>query len=216
MTAEEGEESEQYELTDCISLLMMPASPLASENSFLVYNPGSEKCGLTLRVAGEANGGKVTFANEATGQKCTLSGFTASVTSDVGKWIEVNGETLQVKLKGAATAEAGYIYHDDGYIFLRPADAEKGIAVEYKKGSGTITSLDGQFREDMLGKYIYLDSGWRKIDYVYSEDKIETVWRAEANGSEDTIVAAMNRITVTKDSGVNLSMLEIDYKPKVR
>lgn len=211
-----GDTSGAYEETGLLPEDMMPAAPTPDAETFMVYNPGTEKCGLILKLGGETGKKTVTFTNEATAQKCTVTGLTDVLTTDSSMWVEVDGERMQTRYGGAATSEINYLYHDDGYITLVPAEPVKDLAVAYEAGSGTVRSLDGSFEKDMEGKYIYVEGDWRKVSLVRDEWEMETIWRAAATGSESTTVAAVNRITITRETGATLSRIDIDYQPKVR
>lgn len=75
-TADSDDGSGLCDTTDVIPADRMPAPPKVDDNVFLVYNPGTRRCGLNLRVAGDSGEGKINFHNETTNQSCTLLGLT--------------------------------------------------------------------------------------------------------------------------------------------
>ena len=123
---------------------------------------------------------------------------------------------MQVFWKGEATSEIDYSYHDDGYISLAPAEpVVKDVEVTYSRSSGTVRSA-GAFHESMTGQYMQIGGDWRRILFVRSVDEAEVLWQPESDGKGSAIIATLNRITVTRDAGVKLTKLAIDYHPKVR
>lgn len=147
--------------------------------------------------------------------------WTAGVEDDFNdvtpqKWVEVDGETMQVFYKGNATSKIDFSYHEDGYISLAPATpAEKSIHVSYKPNSGTVTS-DGEFYETMVNQYMHIGGDWRRILFVRSPDEAEIQWLPKEEGTQRVIIATLNRITIKRGEGARLTYLDIDYHPKVR
>lgn len=217
-TIEFGDTTGAYEETGLIPEEMMPATPTPESEWFLAYNPGTEKCAATVRIAGNTGeDGSVALYNEATGQTCTVKYLTDELTTDAGMWVEVDGETMETRWRGAATSEIDYRYHDDGYLSLVSGmPAVKDIVVSYVQGDGAVNSIDGSFEDGMEGQYIFLNGDWRLITLIRNPFEAEVAWTADATANENTVVATMNRITVKKTGGATLSKLEIDYQPKVR
>lgn len=132
------------------------------------------------------------------------------------KWVEVDGENMQVLYKGNASSKVDFSYHDDGYITLAPASpVEKSMYVSYKASSGTVTCKGG-FDESMEGQYMHIGGDWRRILFVRSEDEAEIQWNPTESATQRVIVATLNRITITRGEGARLTYLDIDYHPKVR
>lgn len=217
-TIEFGDTSGAYDETGLIPEEMMPAAPTTDGSWFLAYNPGTERCGLTVRIAGDTGeDGSVVLYNEATGQTCTVKYLTKELTTDAGMWVEIDGAQMETRWQGAATSEIDYRHHDDGYLALVSGmPAVKDIVVSYVQGGGAVSSPDGRFDDEMTGQYIFLNGDWRLITLVRNPFEMEVAWTADATANENTVVATMNRITVTKTGGATLSKLEIDYQPKVR
>lgn len=213
----DGDSRQAYEETGLIPENAMPPAPTVDSSSFLVYNPGTEKCGLIVRIAGNTGDGNVTFKNETTGQKCVVMNLTDELTTDASMWVELDGEKHQTLWKGSAEGEIDYRYHDDGYISLVPAmPFEKEVPVSYEAGSGKVYCPDGKFDEAMVGTYIYLNEDWHEVLHVINSNEMEVLWQPNTSAAENAIIAALNRIRIEKSDGVKLSRLEIDYVPKVR
>lgn len=217
-TIEFGDTTGAYEQTGLIPEEMMPAAPTGNEDWFLVYNPGTERCGLTVKLAGSTGKeGSVKLYNEATGQTCTAMYLTDELTTDADMWVEIDGENMETRWQGSVTSEIDYRYHDDGYLSLVPGTPfVKDVVVSYTQGSGAVTSSAGEFDDEMLGQYIFLNGDWRLITLVRNGQEMEVAWLADASANESTVIATMNRITVTKTDGATLSKLEYDFQPKVR
>lgn len=151
--------------TNLIPETQMPPAPSVTDTSFLVYNPGTERTGLILRVAGDAPNGLV-IKNTTNGQELALLPFNQAVTTTAGKWFEIDSKKGQVYLVGAATRELAFEYHDKGYIALEAnLGFEDGKTISFSQGGNTVTATDegNGFSEDDIGKYIYTGDGWHKI-----------------------------------------------------
>lgn len=192
------------------AMMPSPNYPL-NQSSFYVYNPGTERTPLTIRIAGTASDGLIT--NITNGTKCAVKGMTNGNTTDVGKSVVINAETGRVTLLGSLDEQLAFDMHDYGYIWLDPCvpflrDAE----VSYTNGSKTVTS-SGLFTEEMAGRFIYLNGEWRKIETVESADSMTLTANMNANGSETTQIVTMNEI---RFDGFTLTTLEMEYTPRMR
>ena len=196
----------------------MPPAPQAASQSFQVYNPGTENTGLTIRVAGDASNG-LTMTNTANGQVLKMQPFTGAITNTVGKWFEIDSEHRQVWLKGAASQEMAFEYHDEGYIHQLPSMPYYGnIRVSYSSGSNTIM-FSSPFVADssIVGLYINIGTDWKKIMSVNTQNNTATTSGVfSENGTyNNAIITVLNEITIQGESA-SLTKLEIDYTPKVR
>lgn len=75
-----------------------------------------------------------------------------------------------------------------------------------------ITS-SGEFTEDMQGKYVYIGSTWIKIDDYLNANELEIDYTFGAPGTAVVDIAAMNYITVTPATTMDLTKLEFHYFP---
>lgn len=84
------------------------------------------------------------------------------------------------------------------------------MEISYAQGSATVT---GQFQKSMAGKYVWLDGAWRKLTTWISDTQMGIDAIMMKTNTETTTPVVMNDIEIT---GGTLTMLEIDYEPKVR
>lgn len=104
-----------------------------------------------------------------------------------------------------------------GYIALSPNEMlADSISVNTTAGSNVITGGPGTFTEDMVGAYIYLEGGWKRILAVSDMENATVFGNNTTTGKEWTIVATMNVINITSDSDITFEKLETNYTPRVR
>ena len=115
LTDEDLLDTQQDNICNLIRSDMMPAMPTASSTRFLVYNQGTQKCGLTIRIAGIAENG-LDIYNATNGTMCRLRGLPSSGT------LVIDGEKSLVTLDSELGEEIAFAYHDHGYIQLEPND----------------------------------------------------------------------------------------------
>lgn len=200
--------SDEYKQTGLLTSIYSTVNPSPDTTEFFVYNPGNVACGLSIRVSGNAGIG-LTFTNRTNNSKCTFKGFSdLTVTAD--------GETLRMIRHLEGGDRFAYEYHDDGYIWLSPcAPYEKQITVSYQSGSDTINSSSGKFRKCMEGQYAWIGGGWMKIVSVQNSQTAKLEAAASSSGSEATVIATVNRITVERKGGANVSSISLDFTPRV-
>ena len=100
-----------------ISQSEMPAAPTTSGTSFNVYNPGTEPCGLDIRISGSTSN-PIMFQNETNSTRCIIRDLP---TNNV--ILDLDGDTglSQVFINAAATTgEIAFSYHDRGFVRLEP------------------------------------------------------------------------------------------------
>ncbi len=188
-----------------------PEPVTLQKNSFLLYNPGTERTPAMIRIAGDVDE-QLTITNKTTGQVCVIRGMTRGNTSDAGKALEINAETGRVELVGAER-ELAFEMHDCGYICLAPCTPFiRELPISYTSGSATITT-SGMFTQEMVGQFIYMDGGWRKMMTLISERQMGIDALATRTGSEAAPVVTMNEIEL---SGGALTELKVTFEPRVR
>ena len=114
-----------------ISSSDMPPAPTTSSRSFIVYNPGTESCGMTIRLSGTA-GKPIRFFNSANNTQCVISSLPSN-----GLVLDIDGDTGFVKtyVNGSPTAyDNGFAYHDFGVVRLEPQS--NTITIQEKNTSG--------------------------------------------------------------------------------
>ena len=191
-----------------LSSRKMPAPPTESSKSFLFYNPGTETSPVKIRIAGDAD--EMTIRNKTTGQTCIIRGMTKGITTDAGRYLEVDSETGRVELVGASR-ELAFDLHDGGYRCMAGnLMLEDDIDITYTQGSATVK---GRFARNMEGKYVWLDGAWRKLATWISDTQMGIDAIMARSGMQITPAVVMNEIEI---EGGTLSHLEIECKPKVR
>lgn len=183
---------------------MMPSNTFTtSGGTYLIYNPGTERTPLNIKLAGTATSGLIT--NLRNGQSCGVKDLASSGSS----YLEIDSETGRVLYGGALNFEK----HDYGYIWLEPCTPyAKDIKVLYTNSSKTIIS-QGAFTMMMIGQYVYLNGGWRKIASVTDVNTATLTTNMTAGGTETTNVVTMNELQFT---GFDLTSVELSYSPRVR
>lgn len=211
-TSDDLEEEFVHE-THLLPYSMMPPSVSEDSTEFLVYNPGTEIGHSVIQFAGNTGSGNLTIRNVTTGDTCTIrNGLN---TAD-----EVHYE-LTSKYGRAEDVERGYrtlnfAFHDDGYITFAPCEiVARDISVSTTAGSREIKS-DGLFDDSLIGKYIYLDSGWRYIGDVLDSSTLTTNVNAATTKTVVTHIVTMNYLTVTKASDATVKTLKVECKAEVR
>ena len=109
----------------------MPPAPTTSSRSFTVYNPGTEDCGLTLKLAGSASN-PIEFLNTTNKTRCIIRAFPTN-----GLILDINGDTGKVKTYVSTSPnmyDNGYAYHDRGHIRLDPGS--NAISIMEQNASG--------------------------------------------------------------------------------
>lgn len=176
-----------------------------------MYNPGTEATPLTLRIAGNGENGLI--QNLTNGDECRIQGMTIGNTSLIGAYIEINGETGQVRLVSPTEDKLAFEMHDLGYIRLEPCTPfVRSAEITYSSGSDSVTG-DGIFTEDMVGQYCHLNGAWREIRGYTNENTATIDSQMAVSGTETTQIVTMNKIVF---NGFALSKLEMDFTARVR
>ena len=188
------------------------SEPLTEATSFMLYNGGTEKAAVAVEIAGDVGEG-VTIYNRTTGQSCGFVAMSKAITSDVGNYFicdSLNGKTM---LTDGTNHELSFLYHDGGFIDLKPAfPIDRNIEITMMQNSIIITSRE-KFDETMAGKYVWLRNAWHKITAVLNESTayIDEVMPEET--TEVTTIAEMNELEVVPTSTMSLTRLNLIYKP---
>lgn len=93
----------------------MPLAPGTGVRQFNVYNPGTECCGLSLKLSGRVSN-PVMFLNETNGTQCIIRSLPTN-----NLILSVDGDTGMCMVLYnilATTGEPAFAYHDRGFIRL--------------------------------------------------------------------------------------------------
>ena len=109
----------------------MPAAPTISSTGFNVYNPGTEVCGLSIKLSGSASN-PIRFFNSTNKTQCVFSSLPAN-----GLIVDIDGDTGFVKTYAGLTPntyENGFAYHDHGVVRLE--SGLNTISIEEQNAQG--------------------------------------------------------------------------------
>ena len=207
----------------------MPAAPTTSSRSFLVYNPGTEPCGLSITIEASATN-PIMFLNTNNSTSCIFSGFPSS-----GTLIQINGDTgyVQTFASGATTGNNGYAYHDKGIVRLDPNFSYRNVSFISHGQNGTTATIeipDIIATDEMLGgtitftglsgitaSVIYVNTAYNQLTCTLSGsgtvpssgtctlNKNNAIQILEKNSSG-------NWVTPTT---LSITSIEIDYHPRI-
>lgn len=123
----------------------------------------------------------------------------------------MTGKTI---ITNGTTSELAFLHHDYGFIELAPAfPILRDVRVKYSSGNTQVLIQDSSLvLSDVIGQYIFVDKKWRRI--VNQEGNELTVTPScDNDGNENTSIVRMNEITVTPDETMEITKLNIVYKP---
>ena len=110
--------------------------------------------------------------------------------------------------------ELAFAMHDEGYIELAPCTPfERSIAISHTENSNIVTS-EGFFLPHMTGQFLHLD-GWKKIRQITDAHSAILSSKATSSGTTAVPIVTMNEIEISGEN-LALTMLEVDYTPRVR
>ena len=187
---------------------------ITSDKTLLVYNPGTERAKVAVRIAGDVGTG-VSLANVQTEQSMRFVAISRT-TCPGSFYVQCDGLNGQTTLTNGRTSSPGFLYHDYGFIELEPGfPAYRNIPVEVYDNR-TVTS-EGLFTEDMLGRYIYFANGTHaKIQRIDNDSNLQvdqTVGSAESGAAQ---ILLMNEIQVSASpsgGAFNIHKLDFIYHP---
>lgn len=145
-TGSETDDADDY--CALIAQGLMPDAPTTSSRTFYVYNPGTEPCGLIIRIAGTA-GKPIRFYNQTNGTQCVISSLPSN-----SLILDLNGDTGMVKTYASGspgTYSNGFAYHDYGMVRLEPDEAYhnmsyvSGTSGSYRTVKQTVVPVTDRF-----------------------------------------------------------------------
>ena len=187
---------------------MILPTPSPSDIGFLVYNAGTERAPLIIRLAGDVGVDGLSIENETTGQACKIIGLKEAEIPP-GAYLEINSETGQVWLVNGIGRELAFHYHDMGYLHAAPCKPfVRSLTVMHTAGERLITS-DSEFTPEMAGQYVFLSGAWMEIRAVNDVSHAQLRNVAVVSEITDTPVATMNKIWLRGDN-VSLTRIEVE------
>ena len=227
-TGSEDDHAEYY--CGIIPQSLMPAAPETNRISFMVYNPGTERCGMTLRVSGSASH-PIMFANQTNNTMCVINEFPSN-----NLIVDVDGETGLVTTylaSNPSNKDNGFAYHDRGVIRLEPNETRTDIPYTYLGPNGTLKMirLTGyEMDSRLIGGRILFNNSTGLIAHVQSVNQASQYANCVLEGIGTlpqfgtSVVSTMNNIQILENQGGNswgspttlsLNSIEIDYLPKM-
>ena len=198
--------------TGLLPAAMTPTPPSASSTSFLLYNPGPERAHAVFRIAGNVGDGML-IRNLTIGQRCRIVNLTDESILP-GAHLELDSRMGQSRIALGDSCELAFAMHDEGYIELAPCTPfERSITISHTEDSNIVTS-EGLFLPHMAGQFLYLD-GWKKIRQITDVHSAILSDKAASSGTTAVSIVTMNEIEISGDN-LALTMLEVDYTPRVR
>lgn len=198
--------------TGLLPAAMMPTPPSVSSTSFLLYNPGTERAHTVIRIAGNVGDGML-IRNLTTGQRFKIINLTNESLLP-GAHLELDSRMGQTRIVLGDSRELAFAMHDEGYIELAPCTPfERSIAISHREDSNVITS-EGLFLPHMEGQFLHLD-GWKKIRQITDAHSAILSEKAASSGTTVAPIVTMNEIEISGEN-LALTMLEVDYTPRVR
>lgn len=185
---------------------MMPPSPTVSSRSFLMYNPGTQRCNTVFQIGGTAANG-LTITNETNGSTCEILSLPST------GYLEIDSRLGAVTWVHGTARDLAFSRHGEGFIVLEPYMAfDDKATVKYTAGSTSAEILYTTTPENLVGKYLYIDGAWNKVLSV-TDEGVATMQNAAAHdGIAEAKAVTMNEITITGDS-VTLTRLEAHSFP---
>lgn len=206
----------------------MPAPPMPSSTTFDVYNPGTENCGLTIRLAGSCSNA-IRFYNSRNNTSCIISALPSN-----GIILDLNGDTgmVSVYTSGSSTRENGFAYHDRGMVRLEPCETIDAVSYDAVQNGTTytVTPSGVPVTKDLVGGRIRFATPSTKTGTIQSVNETNGTLTCVVTGSgtleeHGTMkLQSMNHITIQEknDNGnwvtpttLSLTSIAIDYSPRL-
>lgn len=183
---------------------------LTEQTSIILANVGNERAALGIKVSGNVGDG-IIITNSTTGQKCKMVAITKPNTTNVNRSVLVDPISGKTVLVGTGFKELAFKYHEYGFIELEPAyPAIRNLFIDQCMNNTVIVT--NAIHEDLTGKYIFIKDKWNKILSQQDEHTFTVEGIISGSEKEKTMVIAMNEITVTPITTMDIR-LEFIYKP---
>ena len=212
-TTEEGAKFVEFDEVDLLPQAEMPSSDMKAVTEGLIYNPGTELGQSIIRFAGSTGSDDLVIHNVTTNDYCILK---AGLESPENGYIELNSKTGRVEKVTPTGRLLDFTFHGKGYIHFAPnvilADS---VGISQTASSRTLKS-SAAFSPDYVGKYVWIDNGWKYLGTYTSESYMDMNVNATATKNVRTKIATMNYLTITKAANANITQLDVICKPEVR
>lgn len=196
---------------------------ITSAMTIYLFNPGTERAGLGIEIAGDAPSG-VYITNRTTGEQCKYIGLTKALTTNKNKYVytdPINGNTF---LKSSSASEMKALYHDYGFLSLEPSFPALRDLFVTSNGTNQITTVNtlyDKYRQTatdispyFVGKHIYLNNQWIEITRMIDEYHLELKKTVPAAKNQKTMIVLLNEIYIDPVANdMSLTRLNFIYKP---
>ena len=221
----EDDHAEDY--CGIIDASLMPAEPTPTSRNFMVYNPGTEKVGMTIRLSGSTDN-PIRFLNTINRTSCDFSSLPSN-----DLLLRIDGDTGYCMVGTGTLADNGSAYHDRGIVRLEPCTTETGVSFTYVNASGTahIIQLNNlPVRSEMIGARVMFDSvstltgTIQTVNTVQNRITIITSGSGSIPASGTCKIQTVNNIQILEQNSngnwvtpttLSLSTLEVDYRPRL-
>jgi len=187
--------------------------PLQHTIDTYLYNGGSERASVAIRIAGDAGDG-ITITNNTTNQSAKFIAFSKADTTEANKYIvsdSLNGKTI---ITDGTNSKMAFMYHDYGFIELAPSfPIERDVYVSVSKGSDTITLTGKDVDDDVIGKFVRIGTQWHKIIDKHNSHTLVLNHVFDYTGYERSDIAVVNEISIELSPTSDITKLEFVYKP---
>lgn len=209
----------------------MPQPPTTSSTSFSVYNPGTESCGMTIRISGTSTN-PFRFRNTRNGTVCEFNSIPSS-----GLILDIDGDTGLIETYTSITGghENGFAFHNHGIVRLDPCETFYNVPFTATQ-NGTMCDITFSgivVSEDFVGGVIVFTQQSNNTARILSVNKETGVMRCSLTSSSFTLnesgkarIKQYNYIEIqSKNNSGNwvtrtnamltMSSIEIDYNPRL-
>ena len=220
-----GDDDGAEDYCGLIATSLMPAAPTTSARNFMVYNPGTEAVGMTIRVSGTTTR-PICFLNKVNGTNCILTALPTG-----GLVLDINGETGKIIVYQSSSPNAydnGYAYHDRGMVVLEPNETQTDVAYTKSTTSGTTQTVIIDGIGNVGDRILFSNTSLEGEVISASADGTTLICTMTGSGtlpnSGKCTVSSMNRIQILEQNssgnwvtptGLTISSIAIDYQPKI-
>lgn len=186
---------------------------LTAQETIKLANPGTERAALGFKISGDVGEG-VEISNSQTRQTCEMIGITQESIAPF-TYVLVDPISGKVTLNRTGLSQLGFKFHKQGFLDLAPGyPSLRNIHATY--GSGNIITV-AEDLPDVIGKYIFAASEWRKIvnqgdGYIVIQGSLPERDPEEEDITEVTTIMTLNEITIKPRSTMDIH-IEFIYKP---
>lgn len=198
-------------------LLSSTDSPITSQRIFYLYNGGTERAKVKLKIQGDVSSGGTLITNSANGQKISIVGMTGGEATTGSNYYMLDALTGKCVLHNNGVDEMKFVWHDYGFLELEPSYPVKRDI--YVRAENNKLYAADVIRSEDISKYVKLGDDWFRITGI-ADDGAAIIAASELTaslpeaGTYRTNIVTLNKITVTvKGSDGGITMLECAYDP---